>query len=231
MVVRVATKGESKMIYGYTRISTNTQEIARQINNIKKEFPTALIIEEVHTGTKIDRPNFNKMIKNVKSNDTIVFDSVSRMSRSAEEGTALYMELFDKGVNLVFLKEPHINTDSYKRSLDTDLQLTGNSIADEYIKTTIKVLKMIAKEQIKIAFDQSQKEVDDLKQRIKEGIEVARMNGKKIGRELGDKLVIKKKLEKLPEIKKYLEQGLKDSEIMKLTGLARNTYYKYKKQL
>lgn len=74
------------MIYGYTRISTKSQSIDRQIRNIKTLYPNAVIIEEGYTGTKIyGRKEFNKLLKKVKTGDKIVFDSVSRMSRNAEE--------------------------------------------------------------------------------------------------------------------------------------------------
>lgn len=68
------------MIYGYCRISTKKQSIERQIRNIKAEYPTALIVTESFTGTKLDRPEWNKLRKKLKSDDTVVFDEVSRMS-------------------------------------------------------------------------------------------------------------------------------------------------------
>lgn len=72
-------------IYGYCRISTPKQSIDRQIRNIKQEFPDATLIQEAYTGTKLDRKEWSRLYSNVKSGDTIVFDSVSLMSR-AEEG-------------------------------------------------------------------------------------------------------------------------------------------------
>ena len=108
-----------KKIYGYCRISTKKQSIDRQIRNIENIYPKAIIIKEAYTGTKIEgRTEFNKLLNRVKEGDTIVFDSVSRMSRNAEEGFELYKELFNKGVNLVFLKEQYINTDTYKETLN-----------------------------------------------------------------------------------------------------------------
>ena len=47
------------------------------------------------------------------------------MSRNAEEGFQLYEELFNLGIDLVFLKEQHINTDTYKKALENNVQLTG----------------------------------------------------------------------------------------------------------
>ena len=75
-------------IYGYVRISTKKQNMERQIRNIQKEYPEAVIIKEVYTGTKFQgRKELNKLIKQLKAGDTVVFDSVSRMSRDAEEAT------------------------------------------------------------------------------------------------------------------------------------------------
>lgn len=103
-------------IYGYCRISTAKQSIDRQIRNIKAEYPTAHIVQEAYTGTSIFRPEWLKLYRILKSGDTVVFDSVSRMSRNAEKGFALYEDLYHKGVRLVFLKEHHIDTETYKKS-------------------------------------------------------------------------------------------------------------------
>lgn len=222
------------MIYGYTRISTKQQSIERQIRNIKDLYPNAVIIEEVYTGTKIyGRKEFDKLLKKVKSGDTIVFDSVSRMSRNAEEGFELYQELFNKGIELVFIKEAHINTTTYKQALKNNIQLTGTTV-DFILEGINKYLLALAKEQIKLAFIQSEKEVKDLQQRTKEGIETARLNGKQIGQVKGTKLITKKSIEAKEQIKKYSKDfngTLKDIEVMKLIGIARNSYYKYKKEL
>ena len=84
-------------IYGYCRISTKSQSIERQIRNIKDLYSSAIIVEEAFTGTKIEgRNKFNDLLAKVKAEDTIVFDSVSRMSRNAEEGFKLYEELYNK---------------------------------------------------------------------------------------------------------------------------------------
>ena len=105
-------------IYGYCRISTPRQNIERQVRNIAAAYPTAHIVREVYTGTACQgRRELDKLLHCVQPGDTIVFDSVSRMSRSADEGCAMYEELYGRGVTLCFLKEPHINTDTYKQAL------------------------------------------------------------------------------------------------------------------
>lgn len=220
--------------YGYCRISTKQQNIDRQVRNILSAFPDADIRTESYTGTKIDgRKELEKILKEVRSGDTIIFDSVSRMSRNADEGFELYQNLFQKGVELVFLKEPHINTKTYKKALQGRIEPTGTKV-DLILDGINAYLLELAKEQIKIAFEQAEKEVMDLRQRTKEGIETARRNGKQIGQAEGKKFKIKKAAPAKEKIKKYsrdFDGTLPDAEVMKLVGLARNTYYKYKKEL
>lgn len=220
-------------MYGYARISQRKQSIIRQIRNIKDAYPEAVIVEEAYTGTTTDRPQWNKLYSKVKEGDTIIFDSVSRMARNAEAGIEAYETLYNRGVNLVFLKEPHINTETYKKSLQGLIALT-NSDVDYILDGINKYLMVLAKEQIKIAFQQAEKEVEDLHQRTKEGIETARLNGKQIGGVVGSKYNVKKSQEAKEQIKKYSQDfdgTLSDKDVMTLTGLARNTFYKYKKEL
>jgi DNA invertase Pin-like site-specific DNA recombinase len=220
-------------MYGYCRISQKKQSIDRQIRNIKAAYPSAMIITEAYTGTSIDRKEWNKLFKSARSGDTIIFDSVSRMSRNADEGFTAYEELFNRGVELVFLKEPHINTATFKTAMEKALPMTGTSI--DYILDGInKYLLALAKEQIIIAFAQAEKEVSDLHQRTKEGIETARLNGKQIGLPAGTKLTTKKSIASKEQILKHSKEfngTLDDTDVMKITGLSRNTYYKYKKEL
>ena len=220
-------------VYGYCRISTNKQSIDRQIRNIEKEYPTAVIVQEIYTRTKINRKEWQKLFDRVTEGDTIVFDSVSRMSGNVEEGLNAYMDLYNRGINLVFLKEKHINTETYKQALNNTVQMTGTDV-DYILQGVNKYLMELAKTQIKLAFEQSEKEIQDLHQRTKEGIETARLNGKQIGQKQGVKLITKKSIEAKQIIIKYSKEFdgvLGDKEVMKLTGLARNTYYKYKREL
>ena len=175
-------------IYGYARISRKQQSIERQIRNITEAYPSAVIAQEAFTGTKLEgRKEFEKILKAVRYGDMIVFDSVSRMSRNADEEFALYQSLLQKGVDLVFLKEPHINTAVYREAADKQIETiqTGDVATDELmaaITTGInRYMLRLAERQIQLSFDQAQKEVDDLHQRTREGIETARLQGKQIG--------------------------------------------------
>lgn len=221
-------------IYGYCRISTHKQNIERQIRNIRKEYPKAIIYQEIYTGTKTDgRKKWEQLRRIIQKGDVIVFDSVSRMSRNAAEGFTTYQELFESGIELVFLKEPHINTTVYKKALNNHIAMTGTK-TDIILKAINEYLMELAKEQIVIAFEQAEKEVTDLHQRTKEGIETARLNGKQIGQRPGAKLTTKKSIAAKADIIKYskdFDGSLNDLECMRMIGIARNTYYKYKREL
>lgn len=223
----------SNSIFGYARTSTPKQSIERQIRNIKAYCPTAAIISEAYTGTTFQRKDWENLYTKVRENDTIIFDSVSRMSRSAEEGFAVYMDLYNRGVHLIFLKEPHINTNIYRNAIQATIPMTGTNV--DHILSGVNVFLLeLAKEQIKLAFGQAEKEVQDLRQRTKEGLQTARLHGKRIGLEAGTKLTTKKSIASKELIRKHSVDfggGLNDAEMMRLTGLARNTYYKYKREL
>ena len=221
------------MRYGYCRISRPKQSIERQIRNIKEAYPEAVIIQEIFTRTRMERKEWMKLVRQIKEGDTIIFDSVSRMSGNAEEGFAAYEDLYNKGVNLIFLKEPHINTETYKKALENNIALTGSSV-DLILEGVNRYLMELAKEQIRLAFVQSEKEVFDLHQRTKEGIATARLNGKQIGRQKNAHVVTKKSIkakEIIKRVSRDFDGNLTDAEVIELVGLARNTYYKYKREL
>lgn len=229
------------MVYGYCRVSTKHQRITRQVTNITELYPDAVIIKEFYTGTTQNRPKWDKLIKQLETGDTIVFDSVSRMSRNAAEGFKDYKMLYEMGVNLVFINEPLINTaifDSTKSNLLEISVETGNTAIDDYFTGNItlinNLLMALAEEQIKSAFQQSEKEVTDLHTRISQGMRESKKNGKQIGLTKGTTLVTEKSVQCKSIIKKHaVDFGgtLSDKEVMTLCNVSRNSYYKYKREL
>ena len=111
--------------------------------------------------------------------------------------------------------------------------MTGTN-ADILLKAVKEYLIELAKEQIRLAFIQSEKEVMDLRKRTSEGLKTAKLNGKQIGRINGNKYPTKKE-KKMKEIilrtSKAFNGTNTDAEVIRLTGISRNTFYKYKKQL
>ena len=96
--------------------------------------------------------------------------NIERMSRNAEEGFAIYERLYSENIELEFLKEPQINTRTYKNALESSVPMTGTAV-DYILEGVNRYLLELAKEQIRLAFEQAEKEVEDLHQRTREGIE------------------------------------------------------------
>lgn len=91
-------------ILGYARVSTESQNLDRQLDALEK-YGVEMIYNEKMTGTKKDRPELLKLLDRVTDGDTVVVESLSRLGRSTKDLIEL-TELFQsKGVHLVSLKE------------------------------------------------------------------------------------------------------------------------------
>lgn len=228
-------------VYGYVRVSTQQQKTQRQADNIKAFNPDAIIYEEKQSGKYIEnRAVFKKLLDKLKAGDTIIFDEVSRMSRNAEEGYNLYMKLMEQDINLVFLKERHIDTEEYKRRTQNHIARisSSNDKLDNLINGILGLIEDFERENLKdnirLAFEQAENERLFLIKRVTEG---KLRSEKHQGRPKGSLNI---KTDKADYVKKVIKEQSKDFEgrfsdakIMKeyLTGVARNTYYKYKKEL
>ena len=227
--------------HAYTRVSTPHQKLQRQITNILDKYPSAIVWKEHFTGTTQDRPVWEKLISTITEGSTIIFDSVSRMSRNAEEGFKDYKSLYERGITLIFLNEPMINTEVFEATKKNLLSVsveTGNEAVDNFFKGNIELinnfLMALAEQQIKTAFEQSEKEVNDLHTRISEGIREAKKNGVKVGITKGTTLTTKKSIECKKIISKHSKDfggTLTDLDVIKLCGCSRQSYYKYKAEI
>lgn len=229
-------------LYGVCRVSTKKQNVQRQIRNIHQHYPDAIIVQDKYTGTKIEgRENFNKLLDVIKPGDTLIFDSVSRMSRNADEGCELYEKLFNNKINLIFLHESHINTDAYRKTLDNQIKIhlsTGDVATDTFINAIIEALNRftieLAKNHIREAFEQAENEVTTLRRATKGGLATAKLENKQIGQKKGVTLITKKSKIAKEQIIKYSKDfngSLSDIDCIKLLEIAHNTFYKYKREL
>lgn len=239
-------------IYGYLRISTKHQDIGRQRVNILKAYPEAILYEEVHSGGDYNGCIvLNKLLKIVKSGDIIVFDSVSRFTRDNITGPQEYRRLFEMGVNLIFLNEPYINTDNYKKALEVALPRTGTFI-DPIITGVEEALLQLAEQQVEEAFYQANKEMLDIRKRTSQALQKKIIENRilppdqqtRIGMQKGDTFTTKKKIIAMKRISEGIEKSYPDEIIMnniagdlkkqlpdsKCKDISRNTFYKYKRE-
>lgn len=100
-------KGDFTMIYGYARVSTKGQ--AKDGNSLEaqekalKEAGATKIYTDAFTGTKTDRPEFDKLMNKLQSGDTLIVTKLDRFARSMSQGSELVSELIDKGIKVYIL--------------------------------------------------------------------------------------------------------------------------------
>lgn len=229
-------------VYSYIRVSTAKQSLERQRKNINEYLKgeSSIMFEDEYTGTTMHRPNFERLCKAVDkdvqngNHVTIIFDSVSRMSRNAAEGVEQYFKWLNNGVSLVFLNEHYIDTETYKAAEQSSIPETGNEIADIYINATNQVLMLLAKRQIEIAFNQSEKEVADLRIRTKQGMATKGAAEKISKARKGQSITTVAELEiKIAALKKLKVFGgvLNQSEFANYKHISRMTVYRYVQEI
>lgn len=105
-------------IFGYARVSTEQQNLDRQLDMLQK-YGVDFIYNEKMTGTKRNRPELEKLLERLTKGDTVVVESLSRLGRSTKDLIWLMETFNSKGVNLVSLKESIDTTTSTGKLLFT----------------------------------------------------------------------------------------------------------------
>lgn len=231
-----------KMIYGMIRVSSKSQNDRRQIRNILEKYPNAEIIRETYTGTNLFKSKiFISVLKKLHDGDLLVYDSANRMSRNEHQGWKLYKYLFDHNIDIEFLKDNNINTSEYRKMIANTIlypNTTQCKFVDNFISTTIDTLNKLildtAEEKIRNVFRSAERTADEVHTYTREGLQTAKENGSRVGLPCGSKLNTKKSIES----KKFIEDNsvdfngtLSNSDCIKILGISRNSFYKYKKEL
>lgn len=210
-------------IYTYKRISTkesnDKQSFARQSKALEtyaknNNIEYLLEFKDDVSGKTFDRPQWKKLESILQEGDTIIFKEISRFTRECENGYKKYMELMEKGINLVFLDNPTIST-SYIENL---MRVAHNQqrIAKKALENTIELLIMVE-------LDRVEQEREIIVKRIKQGIE---SSDKKSGRKVGQLDKMSEELKQ--DIKLFInDRSIKQVDLMKKHNISRNTLKKY----
>lgn len=210
--------------FTYKRISTKEerglQKYNRQENALKKyaeekgiEY-VAEFAEDVSGKDFENRKEWNRLEKLLQAGDTIIFKDIYRFTREAENGYKKYMELLEKGIELVFLDNSTVNTEYIKSLLN---------IAEQQNLITKTLMESIVKIMIIAELDKGEQERLTLIKRIKDGMAAS---DKQAGRKAGALTKMSAELE--TDIKKLLQdRSIKYVDLMNKHNLSRNTLKKY----
>lgn len=211
--------------YFYMRISTreesDKQSFKRQDKALNKyaqdnklKYDNRTVFRDDISGSTFDRADWKALEDILKEGDTIVFKEISRFTRQADEGYNKYMELMNKGINLIFLDNPTVSTDYIKQLCD---------IADKQQKIAKKALNNTIELLLLVELDRVEKEREIIVKRIKQGIDAS---DKKSGRKVGQLDKMSDELKK--DIKLFLnDRSIKQVDLMKKHNISRNTLKKY----
>lgn len=144
------------MLVGYARVSTDGQNLDRQIDALKEVgVDNRVLYQEKITGTKTDRPELQRMLNKLNEGDIVIITDLTRISRSTKELLDIIEKIKNKGASIRSLK-------------DTWLDTTSNNPYNDFLLTVMSGL--------------SQLERDLISQRTKEGLVSAKARGRNGGR-------------------------------------------------
>ncbi|MGQ8823845.1 recombinase family protein [Bacillus wiedmannii] len=194
--------------FGYVRVSSKDQNEERQIQNMKDlGIEDRDIFIDKESGKNMERENYQMLKRLVRTGDTIVFDSLTRLGRNMNDTLEEFRYYEKHRVNLQFIKEPYINVNYTGES-------TNDVIQSAIQKATLTILSAFA-----------EKERIDIKQRQAEGIALAKKQGKRLGRP-----PVEITEEFKDAYKEWKSGSITAVEAMKKYGIKRSSFYKLAKQ-
>lgn len=206
--MRISTKLERE------KQTFNRQETALKKFETDNNIEFVLSFKDDASGKDFNRPQWKKLESIITSGDTIVFKDISRFTRESENGYKKYMELLDKGINLVFLDNATVSTDYIKQLMSVAKE--QSLVARTSLENTIKLLLIVE-------LDRVEQERLVFIKRIKDGLAAS---DKKSGRKFGQ--VDKLTPELRADIKRYLkDRTIKQADILKNYEISRTTLSKY----
>jgi len=212
--------------FSYKRISTKEERALQKFDRQERalqRYATENHIEYVYQAQEdvsgknfTDRKEWNKLEKLLQKGDTVVFKDISRFTREAENGYNKYMELMNKGINLIFIDNQTISTPYIKQLLS--IAEEQSLVAKTSLESTVKLLLIVE-------LDRVEQERLIINKRIRDGIAASQKHS---GRPVG-------KLDKMtPELKDDIrlfisDRSIKQTDLMSKHNISRGTLKKYVK--
>lgn len=185
-------------IVGYVRVSSIDQNLARQLEQLKHENVDK-VFEDKASGATTNRPAFQQMLDYVREGDTIVVCSMDRLARNLSDLLAITTELHAKGISIKFLKE--------------NILLDASGTEHAMTRLLMSMLGAVAE------FERSL-----IRERQREGIELAKKRGVYKGRKPTDPLIIEKARSKI-------QQGIPLAKVAREFEISRSTLYRHFKRV
>lgn len=211
--MRISTKEER----GKQKFTRQEKAIERWCKENNVEISERRIYKDDASGKSFDRVAWKELEQDIQKGDTIVFKDLYRFTRERDNGYKKYMDLLNKGIEMIFIDNPTLNTEYIKSMrISAEKMKEDNFIGGLTLEFVIRLLLVTE-------LDRGEKERKITVKRIKDGIEAS---PKKSGRKVGqlDKLTPELK----EDIKKYLEdRNITQTDLMKKHNLSRNTMKKY----
>jgi DNA invertase Pin-like site-specific DNA recombinase len=201
----ILSKGGNIMTYGYVRVSSQTQNIARQMEEMNKYGITKKFIYiDKASGKDFERDSYQKLKKRLRKDDLLIIKSIDRLGRNYDMIINEWYDLTKKIECDIFVIDFPL--------LDTRIEgknLMGKFIAD----IVLQVLSFVA-----------QNERESIKQRQREGIRLAKERGVHMGR---PKYVLPDNFNEV--VKRYKNKEITNVEAIKILKMNRGTFFKYVK--
>ena len=221
--------------FGYCSSGCTRPQFEKQIDNINSRYPNAIIIKEVYSSKVSDRTELHKLLSKLENGDILIINSLDRLSRDSEEVLSYYKILAERGVKLIFLHQPYMNTEVYASAYEDMISRASDSDKEVIRESLYRLIE----EQISRILEQSWEELQQRRGHMRESYEQARKEAKQEGPGKGKKYESRKSFMVKELIRKYnqnFDGSMNDVQTMEqirndMGTLSRNTYYKYKKEL
>lgn len=211
--MRISTKEER----GKQKFTRQEQAIERWKRENRIEITERRIYKDDASGKSFDRKAWKELENDINTGDTIVFKDLCRFTRERDNGYKKYVELLNRGINLIFIDNPTLNTDYINSMQNTANRMKENNIIGGM------TLEFVIKLLLVTELDRAEQERIITSKRIADGIKAS---NKKSGRPVGKIDKMSKELES--DIKKLInDRNIKYVDLMRKHNISRNTLKKY----